>query len=137
MSWGARIIGMGSVLDLLDDIQLRFDDDVVYVVGTNVEYGIYLETGTSKMQPYPWFKPAIEEYQRDPQKFIAKNAEKSLSELDTMAGIVKVVAFSLERQMKKNVAADKASGRSPGTHPEHPQVDLGNLRPSIRAERVR
>jgi len=30
-------------------------------VGTNVEYGKYLEFGTSRMPPYPWLFPAVEE----------------------------------------------------------------------------
>ena len=29
-------------------------------IGTNVEYGKYLEFGTSRMSPYPWLFPAVE-----------------------------------------------------------------------------
>ncbi len=29
-------------------------------IGTNVEYGKYLELGTSRMPPYPWLFPAVE-----------------------------------------------------------------------------
>lgn len=32
------------------------------VVGTNVEYGPYLELGTRKMQAYPYLKPAVTEH---------------------------------------------------------------------------
>lgn len=28
-------------------------------IGTNVEYGIYLELGTRYMQPYPFLRPAL------------------------------------------------------------------------------
>ena len=29
-------------------------------IGTNVDYGEYLEFGTSRMPPYPWLFPAVE-----------------------------------------------------------------------------
>mgnify|MGYP001577525420 CR=1 FL=1 len=29
-------------------------------IGSNVEYGKYLEYGTSRMPPYPWLFPAVE-----------------------------------------------------------------------------
>ncbi len=32
------------------------------VVGTNVEYGAYLELGTSKMEPRPYLRPVLEKY---------------------------------------------------------------------------
>ena len=30
------------------------------LVGTKVDYGLYLEFGTSRMPPYPWLFPAVE-----------------------------------------------------------------------------
>lgn len=35
-------------------------NDVSARVGTNVEYGLYLEHGTSHMLPRPWLRPAID-----------------------------------------------------------------------------
>lgn len=137
MSWGARVIGLGSVLDLLESVQIRFDDDVAYVVGTNVEYALYLETGTSKMPAYPWFRPAIEEFRRSPRAFVAKNTQTSLAEIDSMEAAVTAVALALERQMVENVSADRGGGRSPGTDPDHPRRQTGNLAASISAERIR
>ena len=34
-------------------------------IGTNTVYGKYLEFGTSKMPPYPWLFPAVEESRND------------------------------------------------------------------------
>jgi len=39
-------------------------DELSATIGTNVEYGKFLEFGTSKMPPYPWLFPAVE-MQRD------------------------------------------------------------------------
>ena len=35
-------------------------NEIVAEIGTNVEYGKYLEFGTSRMPPYPWLFPAVE-----------------------------------------------------------------------------
>lgn len=40
-----------------------------------------------------------------------------------------------EAQMKKNANANR-SGRSPGTHPDHPVPDTGNLVARIQARRI-
>ncbi len=31
-----------------------------YVVGTGIEYGLFLEVGTSRMAPRPWLTPSVE-----------------------------------------------------------------------------
>lgn len=48
---------------LRGSITWRFGEDVegLYVdIGTNVEYAIYLEMGTSRMPAYPFLLPALE-----------------------------------------------------------------------------
>lgn len=135
--WGAHIAGVGNVRRTLNRVQARLDDTTVYAVGTPVKYGFWLEKGTKRMRPYPWFEPAIEEYKRNPQAFVRKNTEVSLDSLDSLGDAVATVAFALERQMKQNVKAQAASGRSPGTHPDHPRRVSTNLAGSIKAERIR
>lgn len=51
-----KVTGVGGLLDQIDDVvdSLQSPD---YVVGTSVEYAIYLETGTSRMPPYPFMEP--------------------------------------------------------------------------------
>jgi len=34
--------------------------DLSTTIGTNVDYGKFLEHGTSRMPPYPWLYPAVE-----------------------------------------------------------------------------
>jgi HK97 gp10 family phage protein len=48
------------------------DEQVVGEVGTNVEYGIYLEYGTSKMAPRPFLGPALDENAEEINEAIEK-----------------------------------------------------------------
>lgn len=44
----------------------------IVVVGTNVEYGGYLETGTSKMRARPYIRPVLEKYREKIRKLAGK-----------------------------------------------------------------
>jgi hypothetical protein len=81
------------------------------------------------MPPYPFFRPALRELENNPDSFADPETADDLQEY------IKKIAFSLERQLKVNVTAERGSGRSPGVNPEHPQVDTGTLRNSIEARR--
>jgi len=127
-----------SVRDALGDLEDKYTTERVEVVGTNVEYAIYLETGTEKMPPYPWFRPAIREFRLDPEGFITDNSGfSSLDEIPDGDTLVKTIASALESKMEANVSAVSASDRSPGTHPDHPKRVLSNLVNSIEAVRVK
>jgi len=121
----------------LDKLKEQYDDDPIYVVSSNAEYAIYLETGTRHMPPYPSFGPAVNELRADPEAFLLKNSElDGLGDIDSTEELVKNVAFALESQIKTNVTA-AAGGRSPGVDPDHPQVQTGNLRARISAKRIK
>jgi hypothetical protein len=104
-----------------------------WVVGSDAKYAVYLELGTSQMPAYPFFEPAIKQFDADPNAFVERHANQSVDDADSVNEVTRLVAQSLEKQMKINAAAEQ-SGRSPGTHPSHPQVQSGNLRGSIKAE---
>lgn len=40
-------------------------NEIITEIGTNVTYGKFLEFGTSRMPPYPWLFPAVEEKRKD------------------------------------------------------------------------
>lgn len=129
---------MGALQARLEELQDDVESDAVYVVGDDTEYGIFLEMGTRKMQPYPWFKPAIREFKANPEPFILDNTGyASIDDIPSADALVQAVANALARQMEKNVSAETATDRSPGTHPEHPQEQLGNLKGSIAATQVK
>lgn len=89
------------------------DDDIVYVVGTNVRYAAYVEFGTSRNTAQPYLRPAARQVARSPGTHIRGDYE-------TLSGFIRAVALAIER-----LAKDKAP------------VETGNLEGSIRAERIR
>lgn len=92
--------------------------DARWVVGTHVEYAVYLEFGTSKMPPYPFLRPAVEYVMSNKADAIADQAN---SVDDVIAGI----ALAIERRAKHYAT----TGNPPG-----PDVQTDTLRSSIRAE---
>lgn len=116
MPWTAQLIGVGSVLDSIDDIQLVLDENVVYVVGTNIEYAPYVEFGTSNMAAQPHFWPIVRQVEREIPS-IAKRGD-----VETLGDAVQAVALEVERRLK-------ATG-SPVP------VDTGTLKGSYEAREV-
>ncbi|SNZ18167.1 phage protein, HK97 gp10 family [Natronoarchaeum philippinense] len=89
-------------------------------VGTAVEYGVFLEFGTSKMDPKPFFRPALAEAERDLSAFVRDNTETSLEQIDGPRELVRVIALALERRVKEIIT-------------EKGLVDTGVLRASVLA----
>lgn len=103
-----NLIGMDSVLGALD-----YDEfgTVRYVVGTNVEYSVYVEFGTSSMQAQPYLRPAVERAVRSMDSII-DGAESGQE-------IAERLALEIEAE---------ATREAP--------VDTGTLQNSITAERL-
>lgn len=131
--------GAQQTFEAFQELRERYEGDgVTVVVGTTVEYGIYLEMGTRHMPPYPWFRPAVREFKANPEQFIFNNTDfNSIDAIETTEEMVETVGAALQNRMEDNVNAQDASrDRSPGTHPEHPSRDSGNLTASIMSVRI-
>ena len=64
---------MGSITH-----RLGKDNESTYAeVGTNVDYGMYQEFGTSKMKPQPFLTPAFETNKVAIQEYIARAVKKA------------------------------------------------------------
>lgn len=112
MSWGVNLAGFTALNAALDDlIDIQLGDDVVYVVGTNVEYAIYQEFGTRSMSSQPFLRPAARSVERE-MSSVAGNA-------NSVEDAVKLVALEIER-------------RSAQLAP----VDTGTLMNSLRSVRI-
>lgn len=130
---GLRLNGMRAALDAFRDVRDGYGAEAKWVVGVGVEYGAYLEFGTSRMQPYPFLFPAARDVWRrsfDPLE------QRAHSQPNPTEWLVQELALAIENQAKVNAdAANEAfSGqRSPGTHPGHPQIQTSSLVGSIEA----
>jgi hypothetical protein len=99
---GVDIEGEADLFDDLDDLQDDFTGDVTWVTGSNVEYSVFLEFGTSKMDPKPVFQPAkAEVVSKGAEDFIDHNTELSVGDIDSVNELVSTLALALERRVKE------------------------------------
>jgi len=101
----------------LNELNQRIDaleelGDDRWLVGTGVEYAVYLEFGTSEMNPKPFVRPALRRVSRDVET-IARDA-------DDAGEIVQRIAFRLEAEIKQVITRKGL-------------IDTGTLRASVRA----
>lgn len=129
----AQAVGLSRVVSGFERLRDQVGGDAVYLVGSNVEYAVYLEFGTSKMPAYPWLRPAVSEFERNPRKFIETHTNTTIDALDSADAVVEAVALALERRMTDNVTA---GDKSPEADPDHPVRQTGNLAGSIKAVKV-
>ena len=106
MMAGVSMLGINGVISALD---YQSFGTATYRVGTNVEYAIHVEFGTSSNQAQPYLRPAV---------------EKAIVEIDQISWdnpqeLVETLALKVESYAKDNAP-----------------VDTGNLQGSIKAERV-
>jgi hypothetical protein len=107
----------------LDQLEADVSTIGTYTVGTGVEYAVYLEFGTSKMDAKSFFGPAINEVRLEGVPgFIAHNTRTTVGAQDTVDDVLRVLAFALERRIKEIIAAKGL-------------IDTGTLRASVVAVR--
>jgi len=130
--------GVGSLQSKFEELEQRAEDPGTYVVGTNVEYGVFLEFGTEDMPPYPFFRPAIREFKANPEQLIRRHTGfTSIDQIPNEQALVEAIANSLAEQMTNNASALSGGSRSPRTNPDHPMRQTGNLAASISATQVK
>ena len=63
--------------NLLNSVSYSVQGDSARV-GTNVEYGVYQEYGTSRMEARPWLRPAVDEHQDEIRQAFAAQMKRAL-----------------------------------------------------------
>jgi len=113
--------GFRRVLDSLEEIEDDIRGAGTVTVGTGVEYAVYLEFGTSDMDPKPFFRPALAELRvQGVEGFLRSNTNLSAEQLDDLETLVDAVGLALERRMKEIITRKGL-------------VDTGTLRASVLA----
>jgi hypothetical protein len=121
--WGVSVAGLDAVTDMFDQITADFDGDTTYIAGPTVEYAIYNELGTSKMEARPFARPAAERVQANTAAEVRRISSSQGIPLSTEENIIRCAALAVQDRMKR--IADQKDVR-----------DTGNLIASIRIEKV-
>lgn len=111
MGWGATLTGYSGVTATLDELEERWGGSVTWVVGTNVEYAVYQEFGTSRHQAQPFLRPAVKQVMRE--------ADAIADRASSTGDLVRMLALEIERRAKHLAP-----------------VDTGRLRASLEAKRI-
>lgn len=115
--------GLDEIIEELDDLEDSVETITTFTVGTAVEYSLYLEFGTSKMDAKPFVRPALAEVRaQGVDGFISRNTGTSVNALDDIDSVLRVLALSLERRIKEIITRKGL-------------IDTGTLRASIVAVR--
>jgi len=114
--------GLDDVFEDLDDLEDDFSGPTEdWVIGTAVEYSIYLEFGTRNMDPKPFFRPVLVEVRtRGVADFIEHNSKLEVEAIGSIRQLVGSLAFTIERRIKEVIT-------------EKGLIDTGTLRASILA----
>ena len=124
MSWGVSLAGFDAATDMFDQITADFDGgDTTYIAGPTVEYAIYNELGTSKMEARPFARPAAERVQTNTATEVRRISSSQGIPLSSEENIIRCAALAVQDRMKR--IADQKDIR-----------ESGNLIASIRIEKV-
>lgn len=121
-SFGMRVVGLSALEDLLGSLKMKFTNDAVYIVGPSVEYAVYHELGTSRMEARPFARPAAEQVQNNLGNEIQRFLDSGIADSNE-DDIVRAAALAVERRMKLIVRRKEI-------------WDTGNLHASIGIEKV-
>jgi len=124
MNWGASITGVGSALDTLGDVRMRWGGETLYLAGPQVEYAVYQERGTSDIEARPFMAPAARRVGADPSSYAQRVASGQGLTINSQGDYIRAVALAVQNEAKR--IADAKGVR-----------DTGALIASITIEEVR
>lgn len=121
MEFDVDTTGFTDAIEELKDLEEDLGRGGPWVVGTAVNYSVFLEFGTRKMDAKPVFRPVLAEVRaQGVEDFIDDNSRTSVGEIDDVGELVRVLAFALERRVKEVITKKGL-------------IDTGTLRASVKA----
>jgi len=114
VSFEADLSGFDRLRQTLREEIADAETTVDYVVGSGVEYSVFLEFGTEDMDPKPFVRPAVDE--------VESRLSQIADDADTADELVTKVALALEREIKQTITRKGL-------------IDTGTLRASVTAIR--
>jgi len=121
-------IGLRGLSDLEQEFlrrEERWAVDADYVVGTAVEYAVYVNYGTRDQDPQPFFTSTLAEARADLGAFVARHTDTTLEAITSAQELVQTIAFALERVMKQRAPVDTGTLRA--SIQAVPLANIGNL----------
>lgn len=106
---GARMLGVTSLLNSVDDITSKWDSKASGRTTANTEYSVFVEYGTSRMSAQPYMRPAAEQ--------VARRVGSMANQADGIDELVRMVCEEI-RDVAKTIVP----------------VDTGRLQASIKVE---
>jgi len=122
MSWGLSISGLATTKAALEALKFDVDDETAYIVGPTVNYAVFVDRGTSKMEARPFVRPAAERVQANLETEVGRFLDGDLND-SSMDAITRAAALAVQREMQRIITQKGA-------------VDTGTLRSSISIQEV-
>lgn len=111
--WMIKATGISDAKDIFELFGVTFDGDAAFVVGPQVHYGKWHETGTKKMAARPYMEPAAELVDGDIEHYARQISDSQGIPLDSFDNIVNAVALAVEAEAKR--IANEKEIRDTGT----------------------
>lgn len=101
MGFGMTLTGIESTIQLFEALSFEFDDGTLYIAGPTVDYAVYQEVGTSKMEARPFVRPAAERVRAN----LSTKVDQVLQDVDVAEAsedeLVRGAALAVQNEMKR------------------------------------
>lgn len=110
--WGVSVTGLDAAMGVIDQITAEFTGETTYIAGPTVEYAIYQELGTSKMEARPFVRPAAEHVRQNTASEVKRISRSQGIPLNSEENIIRCAALAVQDRIRR--IADRKDIRDTG-----------------------